>query len=243
MPVYTMPPCKFSLNESCNITQPYTPLLIYQSANHPGVNGNTDEIARDMLYGTHSLDMLRAIDGLTDRQIQLCEELDYDSLFSSFINLVRLTSVFQMQTVALDMVEHFKSGNGADYENPTLTRHVQNHTSTKKYINDAKSIIRKYILEKEGNIKNIREDTAKDFEKLSRPKFTNPIFDRFGGLQITINDTWGLHIELRDFVYCKSSSQFNGKLDFVIYDHFGLDESDVNKFGGRLWCLVLSAVL
>ena len=187
-----------------------------------------------MLYGTHSLDMLREIDGLTKRQIEACEKLDYATLFSSFINLVKLTSMGEMQMVALDMVEHFRSGEGKDYENDALTKNVRRHISTGRYVNRAKEIIRKYISQKEGIIENIKIDTAGEFEKLSRPKFNFDPFDLLGGLKITIYDTWGLYIELRDFVYCKESKQFKGKLNFVIYDHFGLDEMDVNKFGGLL---------
>jgi len=187
-----------------------------------------------MLYGTHSLDVLKKIDGLRERQIEACEKLDDTTLFNSFINLIKLTSMGEMQTVALDMVEHFRSGDGKNYENDTLTKNVKNHTSTKKYVKNVKEIIRKYILGKEGNIENIKIDTAGEFEKLSRPKFNFDPFDLLGGLKITVHDTWGLYIELRDFVYCKKSNQFKGKLNFVIYDHFGLDEMDVNKFGGLL---------
>jgi uncharacterized protein (TIGR03034 family) len=54
--------------------------------------------------------------------------------------------------------------------------------------------------------------------------------DQINGLTITVHDTWGNTVEVKD--YSLNNGHFEGTLKFNIYDHFGLDEGDL------VWYLV-----
>ena len=58
----------------------------------------------------------------------------------------------------------------------------------------------------------------------------NQTRDNVNGLRITINDTWGNHIEL---VEVSRVGQFlNMSIRVTIYDHFGLDRDDTRFVEG-----------
>lgn len=62
----------------------------------------------------------------------------------------------------------------------------------------------------------------------------NPYFstkdDRSNGLQICVNQVWGYSITLKNF-RCTGST-FSGTLSYSLFDHFGLDDNDVEKIYG-----------
>lgn len=198
-----------------------------------------------MKCGDISLSEIESIKEISKDHKSYCRNNNVNLLYNSFENLLKNCSLNEMQKVALDMLNHFMTGNGKEYRNELLTKHAKNHNSTLKYVKNTKEMVKNYILQKKGNINNIKLDlgTDKYFGDLTRPRFNSWLFDTFAGLRITVNDTWGMRIELKNFVYCKKHNVFEGDLDFIIYDHFGLDGNDVEKFGnihrgfGAWYCL------
>ncbi|WP_169088651.1 DUF3289 family protein [Paenibacillus sp. PL91] len=47
------------------------------------------------------------------------------------------------------------------------------------------------------------------------------------GLTITVNDTWGNTVSVKDFSV--ENNHFKGVMNVHLYDHFGLDQPDVEK--------------
>ncbi len=57
----------------------------------------------------------------------------------------------------------------------------------------------------------------------------NTVSDKVNGLTICLDSLWGNQIEVKS--YSKVDNTYSGVLEFTLYDHFGLDEADVSKYG------------
>ena len=155
-----------------------------------------------------------------------------------------LFSTGEMENVILDMIEHFKDGTGTNYSNKTLTEHVINHESTKEYVDCIKSELIRELKANGGDLKSLIYTKGAPTPlynyinaNANRPYY-NTISDKINGLTITIDDTWGNTISISD--YSIKNNHFKGTLHFYIYDHFGLDQPDVEKIyvklaGFRAW--------
>ena len=55
--------------------------------------------------------------------------------------------------------------------------------------------------------------------------------DKLHGLTFALNDTWGFKVTLLNYRYDATTKKYWAKLKFDVFDHFGLDKDDVEKFG------------
>ena len=135
-----------------------------------------------------------------------------------------------MRTVATAMFNHFLDGTGTNFSHSTLTQRVRNHASTQAFVNSNKSIITEYIENNGGDVRGFYTSNAfkQDMYDVPRPAFSSGD-DMLNGLKICINDTWGYYVNIKN--YSSDGDSYQGTLHFTIYDHFGLDDNDVEKFG------------
>ena len=132
----------------------------------------------------------------------------------------------QMRAVAEEMFDHFISGNGEEYRSPILTERVLAHASTQDFIIKTMQTVQRFLALNCGDLSALTSD--KNFEDkmeiIHTPKF-NTRGDLLGGLTICLNDTWGYTIDIAD--YRLEGTRYTGTLRYTLYDHFGLDESDL----------------
>lgn len=64
--------------------------------------------------------------------------------------------------------------------------------------------------------------------EINQPVY-NTANDKITGLTICIDGLWGNQIEVKS--YSQSGNSYSGVLSFTLYDHFGLDAADVEKYG------------
>ncbi|MGH4120272.1 DUF3289 family protein [Clostridium sp.] len=217
--------------------------LIFQSARKKGLDDNGYP-ADDMKINDFTKDELLAINSVF--QYQLDESNDPEILFSEWKDMsTSLFSQGEMEDVILDMINHFKSGEGTDYRNSVLTKNVSDHESTITFIAQVKDALINELVKNGGNLLALEYNIMNSNNPLYSYLKANanlPVFnlpgDILGGLTITINDTWGNNVEVRN--YSVDDNIFRGTLHFNIYDHFGLDLPDVEKIyvdlaGFRSW--------
>lgn len=140
-------------------------------------------------------------------------------------------SVGEMETNNLAMIDHFQKNTGNDYSSSILTKALQEHASTKRFVERAKVILAERI-KLEGEGLSQKPITKGELEK-ARPVF-NTNSDTFaGGLTFAINDTWAHQVELTyyDFV---NENDYKGKMKVTLYDNFGLDKPDIEKKFGYM---------
>lgn len=187
-------------------------------------------IADDMKYSDFTPDQVKEI-GMSFKLDYLVSYSD-EQLFSFLKSMAStLFSVGELETNALAMIDHFKDNTGADYSSPALTKAVEKHEATKRFIMYVKMELSKKILAEKEGIKQTAV-TKGALEKY-RPVF-NSTGDTFaGGLTFAINDTWAYQSEITYLDY-KNDKDFQGKLKVTLYDDFGLDKPDVEKKYGYL---------
>ncbi|MBE6762002.1 MAG: DUF3289 family protein [Ruminococcaceae bacterium] len=151
------------------------------------------------------------------------------------------TSLFStepLQTVILDMIEHFMGGTATDYSNETLTEKALEHNSTQTYISSVKDCINHLLNQYNGDIMALEYFAATresnplvqlmQSEGIYQPVY-NTANDKITGLTICVDGLWGNQIEVKS--YNKTGNAYSGVLSFTLYDHFGLDAADVEKYG------------
>ncbi len=77
-------------------------------------------------------------------------------------------------------------------------------------------------------------DNLKNYPKMTLNRFSFPTLspDIINGLVIAIHQVWAAKIELKNVVINNTTKAGKGTLVFTMYDHFGLDAPDIEKFGG-----------
>lgn len=218
--------------------------MIFQSSRKKGLDKDGN-IANDMKVADFTKENMLAIDKMFMFQLDEADDpniLFYELKFMS----TGIFSTGEMEDVIVSMIDHFKKGTGADYSNATLTKHAKAHDTTKAYVKVVKSGLIEELKKNNGNLMPLQFDES---TKKANPIYNHiqkeadfPVFhsnsDIIGGLTITVNDTWGNFIEVRDYTF--DNNKFKGTLHFCIYDHFGLDKPDVEKIyvnlaGFRAW--------
>ena len=216
--------------------QQYPDTLVFQSDRPLGYN-QYKETAPDMMFNNYSKDALIALDP------RFKAELDKDpvALFAIFEKMANRFSNGELESVVLDMIDHFRNGNGEPYQNKVLTEYVKRHSSTKKYTDTVKDAVIKELIKNNGDLSSLQFKNGSALDKYIQNNARYPAFNLLGdniqGLRIAINDTWGNSVQIKDYTLNKNG--FSGVLRFRIYDHFGLDSEDIKKFGNlqgfRAW--------
>ncbi|MEY9870437.1 uncharacterized protein (TIGR03034 family) [Peribacillus sp. B2I2] len=219
-------------------------LVIYQSDRPEGYDENGD-VANDMKTNDYTGDEMTDISWMFN--FQLWESDWPDILFDEFEWMsTSLFSTGEMEDVILDMIDHFEEGNGTDYRNQTLTKKAREHETTKAYIEFLKNALVDELKKNGGNLAALQFDkSTKDTDKFYQYIQDNAVYptfstwgDRTGGLTISVNDTWGNTVSVKDFSV--ENNHFKGVMHVRLYDHFGLDQPDVEKeyvnlAGFRAW--------
>jgi uncharacterized protein (TIGR03034 family) len=219
-------------------------LIIHQSDRPEGYDENGN-VANDMKTNDYTGDEMTDISWMFN--FQLLESYFPGILFDEFETMS--TSIFStgdMEDVVLDMIDHFEDGTATEYSNQTLTKKASEHETTKDYVEFVKNALVDELKKNGGNLAALQFDKStketNEFYNLIQRNASYPTFstwsDRIGGLTITVNDTWGNTVSVKDFSV--ENNHFKGVMHVRLYDHFGLDQPDVEKMyvnlaGFRSW--------
>ena len=209
-------------------------LLIYQTKNtyYTDENGN---LAEDLSCGDMTVDELRALDWINSIGVDLYDATAHrrrwETMCTAFAD-------DELEPVIMDMIDHFMGGSGSTYSNLVLTQNAYEHPSTQKYINSVEAQIKLLLNNYEGNITALAYVAtdrtsnplvkALDDNNIFEPVY-NTISDKTNGLTICIDSLWGNKIEVISFYI--SGNTYSCTLRYTLYDHFGLDQDDVEKYG------------
>jgi hypothetical protein len=167
-----------------------------------------------------------------------------DELFDRFKKLVDMTSISAeepLKIAVLGLVEKMRRLKVTDvnayrdslekHSNGDINNAVFKHEKTKEFRDKVKAYIIEEIKNHSGNISKIGKKIETEYGK-NNPKYSS-FEDLKNGLKIAINDTWGHRVEIVDYEYNASSKKFKARLKIRIFDHFGLDYGDIEKFGTK----------
>lgn len=160
-----------------------------------------------------------------------------DDLFVIFKDDIEYFSSGDIETVAKAMVDKMKKNEGGEYTNDKLTQAVINHANSKTFITSIKKVIVEYLKDNKGIIDKLEitdDSNGVLYNLLKRDKVDNPKFsDKFSGLGITINDVWAYQVFITD--YSVKGNRFEMSLEYIYWDHFGLDYPDIQKYDNDIF--------
>lgn len=198
------------------------------------VKDGTDQ-PDDYKYGDMTKQDILNIKKFSEDDFILKTEKEYISLWRLMIKALTIASDKDMKVVAMDMINHFIDGTGADYRNDILTLHVMVHPKMQKYEIEVKERLNKLIEQNDGKIKILEYDynEMRDDNKRRRHPFVSslqgvsePVFnDLFSGLGICVDSLYGNRISITSFKYNDGNYEYTIK--FELYDIYGLDSSDI----------------
>lgn len=210
-------------------------LVIYQTEDtyRVDVNGNLPE---DLQYGKLSESTLKSFEWLNWSDFIGCssERCRFEWEFMA----TTLFSTGEMENVILDMIDHFMSGSGSNYSNSILTKNIYAHSDTQRYISDVKKQMLNLIDTYNGDITKLAYSASNRannpvVKALGSNGVNQPVYntasDKINGLTICVDSLWGNKIEISSFK--TSGNTYTCTLHYTLYDHFGLDKKDVEKYG------------
>lgn len=179
--------------------------------------------------------------------MQLSGSYSDDQLFRNFRDMVGLMARGELNTNIYAMIDKFKSNTGGIYENGALTRAVIENPSTQRFCTGVEKMLKEKIQKSGGDLSQV-EDKQVYFGteagyRSSHP-YGHPAFpysrdmNLFKGLTIAINDVWSYRVSLISFK--QTGKAYKARYEVVLFDHFGLDYPDMEKFysygaGFRAW--------
>ncbi len=159
----------------------------------------------------------------------------------------------QFEPIAEDMIKHFMCEENSNfhgvvdgysiYKNKELTQLVEGHEKSKEYVNNIKNTLQDCLKEFSGDIYALRYYPPMRFvvnDRLSLPfvkkvkedGYNEPSFhsrsDKLAGYTICLDSLHGNKVEVTS--YSKVGNSYSGNLKFTYYDHFGLDETDLEGY-------------
>ena len=196
-------------------------------------------LASDLSYNDITEDELRAMDWINWTDFVGTTPADF---YNSWAKMCTTTfSAPPLTSVIISMIDHFMSGDGSNYSNPILTQKIVEHDSTINYVNSVKSCIDSLMSQYNRNIyalkyNNENRDSNPLVSIMKEKEIFAPVYDTIAdtlgplsGLRICVDSLWGNQIEVKS--YNRTGNSYSGVLEFTLYDHFGLDAPDVEKFG------------
>ena len=218
------------------------PVLVAKSRRNPGKNlqGTT---ANDMKSGDYNKDQIKNIrwNFAIDNMLYDLDKISSKVLFDDFRYMATtLFSTGALEKNILQMIDKFEKGSPGAYSAPILNDAANSHKRTHAFVNEFIGKLKTVIVKYRGDISKVQP--AFDITMTNRIYF-NTKRDILTGMTIATNDIWAWTIKVVEYHF--DGINYNGKYKITLYDHFGLDEPDVdyskkygNLAGFRAWFIL-----
>lgn len=230
------------------------PVELSRSKQRPGhfsrTTGSFTDVADDMTFSDYTVDQYKKINLFTmmddapeippsntpfgpvpGRPAGLLHRSDKDLFDEMEFMCTTYFSTSPLEAVVRSIIKKFKdkgplraaaqNTRSDAFTDPVLTKAALDHHSMKDFVETAKD-------------ETVRAIVAAGLDPLGIKTFVmprSPIFhdksDIVNGLTIIINDTWAYDVDLVDYQLL-DPKKFKGKIKVTVYDHFGLDQPDLD---------------
>lgn len=210
-------------------------VLFATSIREPGKNLNGN-ISEDMTYRD-----VEARDILDNKLFSDLLKYNENYLFNLMYNLTANGALLKGGENSKKLVDHFKSNTGNIYSNGYMNEQMKKSKTLEEFVyqkDGVLDVLCQILRKTNGNINKIETQVGKI--RSTRVKF-DTLWDMFNGMSISVHDTIAYKIYVDDYELL-SGNTFNCNLHIKIFDHFGLDMSDVEKFsifdGFKAWYIL-----
>lgn len=162
-----------------------------------------------------------------------CDNLDglpEATLKTNLINLIHTGTTLDngLKEVGEEMVNHFYSSLGGEYENKALNNVISKDSNFTSFKNAVAYKILIKLKQVNWDLSKIKENELVRFDNVAFNTDTN----HDDGLTILIDAVEHIEVYIEEYKLYPNN-KFYLKLKFVLYDTFGLDLEDIKKFGKR----------
>jgi hypothetical protein len=211
------------------------PRIFARSTNWAGRDAMGQK-AEDMMYADKTPEELLAINKLFAVQLDSTD----DALFADLIYLTSAFALVKGNDNAQRVVSHFRENTGTTYSSGYMDKMLSEHETLKEFIygnNGVMKTLNLLLRDNNGDLNKIEILTGK--LRSTRVKFNKIPDDYLNGMKITVDDT-SAYVVYIDHFELTSSHTYNAAFHIEIYDHYGLDEKDVDcgygyAAGFRAW--------
>ena len=205
----------------------------FEDAQGKGLTPASDEIAEDMKFGT-SFDLSTIKDDKVRENLERLSKKTDDELFKNLINLAKWVSSGDLEDnnkrIIAEWHRQVYQTSEDHYTDSRLTDAVFKEETTQSLISEVKRLLHKALRVVNGDISRLSISNYIGQFNIKRPMFSS-FSDKLHGLTFALNDTWGFKVTLLNYRYDATTKKYWAKLKFDVFDHFGLDKDDVEKFG------------
>jgi hypothetical protein len=205
----------------------------FEDAQGKGLTPASDKIAEDMKFGT-SFDLSTIKDDKVRENLERLSKKSDDELFKNLINLAEWVSSGDLEDnnkrIIAEWQRQVYQTSADHYTDSRLTDAVFKEETTQSLISVVKRLLDEALRDVNGDISRLSLNNYIRQFKIKRPQFPFSS-DMLHGLTFALNDTWGFKVTLLNYRYDATTKKYWAKLKFDVFDHFGLDKDDVEKFG------------
>ncbi|EKT3967180.1 DUF3289 family protein [Flavobacterium psychrophilum] len=216
-----------------NIFQTY---IIAKSRHRKGMNEAGTAIHHDMMSGDMTDQQIITLNPDTKKWIDIVNKEGYLGIQKLAIEMEDLLTDFSMgelEDVNLKLYRKFIGNKGGDFSDEVLTKAAREHESTKLFFKRIKdNIIAQlklnpdFVFQKQLLTNHLIINPK---IKIQRKDIPSPVYsDKYEGLGIAINDTWGYDITITSFEQNIQKRTFSAGFEIEIFDHYGLNSEDID---------------
>lgn len=218
--------------------------VVFQTKGKKGIDStspNSKLVSKDLTFNDYSYKDLLAL-SKSYKNADINEWWMWSEI-SVMVGLISFSKNDGMKTVVQDMFDVFRYANKVtgikckagdnfnanyylEYSNSVLTQNVRQHENTKNFINDFKKGLIREIKRQKGILNDFNLVNFNKYiqNNVKMPRYGDISKLDFEGLGLAIHGWQGVKVSITD--YSISNKEFQGKIHFSFYDHFGLDNDD-----------------
>lgn len=216
-----------------NVFHPYT---IAQSRHRKGMNEDGTATHHDMMSKDMSDEEIITLNPDTKKWIDIVNKEGHAGAVKLAVEMEDLLTDFsqgELEEVNLKLYRKFISNKAGDFSDPVLTKAAAEHESTKLFFERVKKNMRAqlridsdFVFQEQLLINREIIDKKKVIQRKDIPSPTYS--DKYGGLGIAINDTWGYDMKILSFEQNTEKRTFSAEFEVEIFDHYGLNSEDID---------------
>lgn len=206
-------------------------------------NGNNKAPKQISNYAPYQQAAAHARANKVTRKIRdFCKETSHQ-LFNYFYSDVEYYSMGELEEVMHSMVNKMRNNKSSSFEfsDERINRAVNTHNKHINFRNSVVDILKNELHNYSSILNAVEQLRIKDngegklYPQLIKNKVDSPKFDdKFSGLGIIMNDVWAYEVKVTEvktkkYAWLPNMVHYSIKLDFIYYDHFGLDFPDLEK--------------
>jgi uncharacterized protein (TIGR03034 family) len=199
------------------------PIRVAESKRRPGFD-EYGRAAKDMLFGDYTAEQIKHIRWNFSTDDLTVNESTAALHFKNFELMAKsLFAQGGLEGNIQRMIDKFRRSEGGTYSNPVLDQAVKNNPATHIFQKDLEYQLHAVIKGYRGDISRI---SVKDDISIKHKLFFQSPRDILGGLTIATNDIWAWTVDVVEYKF--DGLAYSGTYCLTLYDHFGLDEPDVD---------------